>query len=199
MSEELENSQGGNPPAESKRRFGRGIYDRKDVPIRLLDGLIAGIIVVIIIMIIIFTLTGGYTVSFDTGGGTEIAPQKLRYGNLVSEPEEPVRPGYVFEGWYYEGEPETVWDFSQKKVGGELTLIAIWKPAQITVKFDVDGGSLKAGEESVQVTYQEKYGELPVPVKEGKTFDGWEYSGQKITGESTVTMPGEHVLTAMWK
>ena len=35
--------------------------------------------------------------------------------------------------------------------------------------------------------------------KEGKTFAGWEDSGQMITADTVVQMTGEHVLTAIWK
>ena len=50
-----------------------------------------------------------------------------------------------------------------------------------------------------QVTFGETYGTLPEPVKEGRTFAGWEYSGQTITADTVVQMTGEHVLTAIWK
>ena len=48
------------------------------------------------------------------------------------------------------------------------------------------------------MTYGEAYGELPVPEKEGFLFDGWVYSGAVIKADTTVTMTGEHVLTARW-
>lgn len=181
------------------RRFGRGIYDSKDVPIRLLDGFIAGIIVIIVVMVIVFALNGGYTVSFDTQGGTEIAAQKLRYGNFVEEPEIPIRQGYEFDGWYYQEEPDSTWRFGIDKVGGDITLAARWIPAKVTVKFDADGGRMPEAVESVQVMYQGNYGELPVPEKDGFQFAGWKYSGEEITEDSIVMMPGEHVLTAIWK
>lgn len=196
--EKEESGTGTGNSGEKKRRFGRGIYDSKDVPIRWLDRLIIVIIAVIAVMVIVFAINGGYTISFDTKGGTEVAAQKLRYGNFVTEPEVPVRPGYTFGGWYYEQNPDINWDFATNKVGGDMTLIAIWNPAEITVKFDPDGGSLKEQADSIKVTWQDKYGELPVPEKEGKTFAGWEYSGEIITADSTVAMPGEHVLTATW-
>lgn len=186
-------------PAVRKRRFGRGIYDRKDVPIRLLDGFIAGIIAIIAVMILLFTINGGYMVTFDTGGDTQIPSQKLRYGQYVLEPETPVKPGYDFAGWYYEADTGNSWNFATSKVGGDMTLIARWEPAQITVKFDSDGGILTEGSESMQVTYMQPYGKLPVPEKDGAVFDGWVYSGEIITEDSSVAMPGEHVLTARWK
>ncbi len=197
--EEGKNIQGAGSVSGRPRRFGRGIYEKTDVPIRLLDGFIAGIIVIIVAMVIVFAIIGGYTVRFDTSGGTEIASQKLRYGSYVDEPEEPVRQGYEFAGWYYEGHEEETWDFAINKVGGDLTLIARWEPAKVTVKFDPDGGQMPEGMEWMQVIYQETYGELPVPRKEGSRFAGWIYGGEEITADSTVAMPGEHVLTALWE
>jgi len=199
IEERDESTQGAESASGRPRRFGRGIYDKTDTPIRLLDGFIAGIIIIIVVMVAVFALFGGFTVSFETSGGTEIASKKLRYGNYVAEPEEPVRQGYTFAGWYYEGHEKETWDFSVGTVGGDLELIARWEPAQITVKFDTDGGQMPDGLESMQVTYQEAYWELPVPQKEGCQFAGWTYSGEEITAESVVTMPGEHVLTALWE
>lgn len=196
---ENESNQGAGSASGRPRRFGRGIYDKTDTPIRLLDGFIAGLIVVIVAMVLLFAVFRGFTVSFETSGGTEIASQKLRHGNRVEEPEEPVRQGYDFAGWYYEGHEDETWDFTVNTVGSDLTLIARWEPAKITVKFDADGGRMPEGLESIEVTYQEDYGELPVPVKEGSRFAGWVYSGEEITADSIVAMPGEHVLTALWE
>ena len=165
---------------EKKKWFGRGIYDKKDAPIRILDKLILGAVALVIILIFWFAVHGGYTVSFDTDGGSEVAEQRLEYGDLVAEPEE--------------------WSFAETKVTSDQTLYAVWEPAQVTVKFDLDGGACE-GSASVPdktVVYGETYGELPVPEKEGCRFDGWVYSGNIITADTQVTMTGEHVLTARW-
>ena len=177
--------------------FGRGIYGSKDVPIRILDGLIGVLIVVIVGMIIFFAVRGGFNIVYDTDGGSEVSARKVRYGEFLTEPETPYKPGYTFDGWYTEKEGETVlWYFQSEKVTGDMTLTAHWVPAQFTVKFDygADGSTV----ESKQVTFGETYGELPTPVKEGSTFGGWEYSGQIITADTVVQMTGEHVLTATW-
>ena len=120
--------------------FGRGIYGSKDVPIRILDGLIGVLIVVIVGMIIFFAVRGGFNIVYDTGGGSEVAARKVRYGEFLTEPETPYKPGYTFDGWYTEKEGETVlWYFQSEKVTGDMTLTAHWVPAQFTVKFDYDG------------------------------------------------------------
>ena len=178
--------------------FGRGIYGSKDVPIRVLDGLICTLVITVLCMIVYFTINGGFTVSFDTGGGSEVETQKLRHGEFVQEPEIPYKPGYEFAGWYAsDGDMEFLWDFSSRQVTGDVKLQAHWTPAAITVKFDAGSGIGQI--EDKQVVFGETYGELPVPAMDGKTFAGWEYSGNVITEDTVVQMTGEHVLTAIWK
>ncbi|MGM9613230.1 MAG: S-layer homology domain-containing protein [Butyricicoccus sp.] len=41
------------------------------------------------------------TVTFDTAGGTEIPPQKVKFAWYVKDPEAPTRDGYLFTGWNY--------------------------------------------------------------------------------------------------
>ena len=188
--------------AEDKKWFGRGIYGSKDVPIRILDGFIIGAICFVVILVFWFATHGGYNVTFDTEGGSEIAAQRLKHGELAKEPEIPLKPGYTFCGWIT-SEDESLakeWNFATDKVENDMTLYAVWMPAEVMVKFDLDGGNLD--EETYipdkAVTYGEVYGELPVPEKEGFLFDGWVYSGAVIKADTTVTMTGEHVLTARW-
>lgn len=188
---------------KSRRWFQRGVYGSKSVPIRILDGLIIGAISAIIILIIVFALNGGYHVYFETNGGSEVVSQNLRYGTLAQEPEAPQKPGYEFVRWM-NSEDESLaeeWNFSEDKVEGDVTLYAVWKPAQITVKFDFNGGNV-AGDSQIAgqtVTFEEAYGELPVPARTGYEFDGWEYSGNIIESDTIVVTSGEHVLTARWR
>lgn len=187
-------------PMIKKRWFGRGIYGSKDVPIRVLDGFIGAAILAIAAMIVFFTIKGGFWVTFDSQGGSEVEKQKVKHGELIEEPQTPVKPGYVFEGWQDE-EENLDWDFRNFMVESDMTLTAKWAPAEILVKFDLDGGSLveNTEEETKKVTFGEKYGRLPIPEKEGYTFAGWFYSGSEITEDTQVLTSGEHILTAQWK
>lgn len=128
-------------PMVRKRLFGRGVYGSKDVPIRLLDKLIAGAIVLTVVLIIYSAINGGFHVRFDTDGGSAVAEQKLRYGETVAEPAAPEKPGYVFSGWRIK-DTETGWNFELDTVTGSMTLVAQWKPAEIRVKLDLAGGEL---------------------------------------------------------
>ena len=156
--------------AEDKKWFGRGIYGSKDVPIRILDGFIIGAICFVVILVFWFATHGGYNVTFDTEGGSEIAAQRLKHGELAKEPETPLKPGYTFRGWIT-SEDESLakeWNFATDKVENDMTLYAVWTPAEVTVKFDLDGGKTD-GETFIPdktVTYGEAYGELPVPERQ---------------------------------
>lgn len=188
--------------AEKKKWFGRGVYGSKDVPIRILDGFILGALAVVLLLVFWFATHGGYVVTFDTDGGSAVEKQTLKHGELVMEPEAPVKPGYNLTGWITSLDPSlaTTWNFKEDMVENDMTLYAVWEPAEITVKFDLDGGEVNdsASVPDQTVIYGEAYGELPEPVKEGCRFDGWIYSGNVITKDTPVTMTGEHVLKARW-
>ena len=69
----------------------------------------------------------GYMVDFDARGGTVVESQKRMYGDLVAAPEEPVREGSVFEGWYTDENLTIPWDLSKDTVTGPMTLYAKWR------------------------------------------------------------------------
>lgn len=187
---------------EGKRLFAPEFFKGRNIPVHLLDGLILGLLLTVVLLVIISSVNGGYTISFDTDGGTDTVSQKLHYGMLIEEPEVPQKPGYTFAGWKTSLDESLAeeWDFSEDSVEGDLTLYAVWVPAEITVKFDLAGGNWGGKEviPDMQILFGEAYGALPVPVKEGYQFDGWIYSGNIISSDTLVGTSGEHVLTARW-
>ena len=98
MEEQKEINKETNNPS-GKKWFGRGVYGSKDVPIRVLDGLIIGAVVTVIVLTVLFTINGGFYITFDTDGGSQVAEQKRRYGEKIREPECPFKAGYDFKGW----------------------------------------------------------------------------------------------------
>ena len=123
-----------------------------------------------------------YTITFDTAGGSEIAPITQDYGTVITVPEAPTREGYTFIGWDKEI-PTTM-------PAENMTATAQWEINQYTITFDTNGGS-----EIAPIT--QDYGTAITapddPTREGYTFIGW---GREIP----TTMPAENItLKAKWK
>ena len=69
----------------------------------------------------------------------------------------------------------------------------------VKVTFDANGGSVAA--ESKRVTCGAAYGQLPTPIRDLYSFDGWftaAEGGAEITANATVTQERDHVLYAHW-
>lgn len=71
-------------------------------------------------------LSSECTVRFETNGGSSIDPVTAIYGELLTRPEDPVRPGKHLEGWYKDIHLTEEWDFSTDTVKGNMTLYARW-------------------------------------------------------------------------
>ena len=69
------------------------------------------------------------TVTFDSNGGSAVNEIKVKKGDTLTLPEEPVKDGYVFCGWNTSPEAEA-WvdtiDFSMYRIDADVTLHAIW-------------------------------------------------------------------------
>ena len=130
-----------------------------------------------------------YTVSFDSDGGSAVTGQSVAYQDLASEPADPTRTGYDFQGWFLGG---SAYDFSTP-VTGALTLTAHWAKQVYTVSFDPKGGSAVA---SQSVAYQDRAGRPANPARTGYVFQGW-YLGTAAYDFATPVM-GSLTLTASW-
>ena len=66
-----------------------------------------------------------YTIKFNTNGGNTISAQKVDKGGVATEPEAPVKEGYIFEGWYKDAEFKNAYVFGSV-VKSSITLYAKW-------------------------------------------------------------------------
>lgn len=108
---------------KAKRDYGLGIYgSKKRVNVKLVDAMIGCMVVAVIVCILLFSRSPGYRVHFDTAGASEIEDQLLRYDEKIVQPEDPQKPGYVFEGWYLSNGHR--WDFETDLVGNDMVLTA---------------------------------------------------------------------------
>lgn len=67
-----------------------------------------------------------YSVTFDSQGGSAVRSVKVVEGGLIERPADPVRDGYVFDGWRAQNSD---WSFGSDKVYADVTLRAVWVSA----------------------------------------------------------------------
>lgn len=105
----------------------RGLYRNVKISVKALDKIIIGGIIVLVVLILYGIANNGYTVTFDSRGGTDVPSQELMYGDLVEEPDPPTREGYTFAGWYSDENCRYQWDMDTNQVSQSMTLYAAWE------------------------------------------------------------------------
>ena len=135
-----------------------------------------------------------YVVKFNSNGGSTVESQKINYGHLVSRPYDPTKTGYLFDGWYLNGE---LFPFNSYQVFDSITLVAHWKKNTLNVTLNSNGGEIPYNTKSV--VYGSSY-ELPVPIKENYIFEGWYRNDTDlcpISGNWDFSVD-DVILTAKW-
>lgn len=68
----------------------------------------------------------GYTVAFDTRGGSTVPSAMTAQNKTMVAPANPERSGYTFAGWYKDAACTQAWDFAKDVVTANMTLYAKW-------------------------------------------------------------------------
>lgn len=145
-----------------------------------------------------------YAVNYDTDGGT---PKRIPSLNGLTwdtadliPAEEPVRPGYTFQGWIvieggknfniqlrslmarvlpdgYVESTDTYGDLAYDDSTRVLKLLADWEANEYTVRYDTNGGTPESLPSRQKVTWDD-FGLLPVDevTREGYEIGGWKVS-----------------------
>ena len=149
-----------------------------------------------------------YTIKFDgNGNGDSVTripdTQKKEYGETINlNLKTPSRNGYQFKGWTADiNGSGTVYSNSNREFSEnrDVTLYAQWAGIESTVTFDANGGTVS--EKTKRVTYGSQYGALPVPKRNGYSFQGWftkNSGGEQITETTTVSTTNVSTLYAHW-
>ncbi|KMQ50417.1 hypothetical protein CHISP_2664 [Chitinispirillum alkaliphilum] len=148
-----------------------------------------------------------FTVTFQSNDGSAVDGIEVEGGETVSEPEEPTRDGYTFDGWYADEELTELWDFSQSTVSEDITLYAKWTPIPVfTLTYHSNGND--GGTAPTTASYEEGQ-EVTVSgpgslYLTGYTFSGWntqaDGQGDAYDVGDTFEMGSENMeLYAQWE
>ncbi|EAG8560164.1 LPXTG cell wall anchor domain-containing protein [Listeria monocytogenes] len=135
-----------------------------------------------------FTMNN-YTATFNNDGTT--TTQTVDYQEVLTEPTEPAKDGYTFDGWYDAQTGGNKWNFATNKMpANNITLYARYSVKSYTATFDKEGTTT-----TQTANYDSLLTEPAAPTKDGYTFDGWydaETGGNKWNF-ATNKMPAKNV------
>jgi len=151
-----------------------------------------------------------FDVTFDANGGyfgvssvVQWAEQQITDMGYVLPNQNPVRPGYAFDGWWTEPTAGAQVKYSTQVTATKAhVLYAHWRLLGnlITATFNANGGTVVVPGSHNYVAGQ-TFGELPVPSRRGYAFCGWwtEASGGERITEGTSVPAADIELFAHWE
>ena len=116
-----------------------------------------------------------YTVTFDTQGGSYIFPKKVNSGDVVARPQDPVKKGYTFDGWYFPTESQEEEYYFSVGVTSDITLKAHWLVNSYKIVFDKNDAKNNTGTmKELECEYDKEYNlTANTFTNTGYSFRGW--------------------------
>ena len=133
-----------------------------------------------------------YTITFNTAGGSVIAPITQDYATAVVAPANPTRDGYTFAGWDK--------DIPTNIPAENVTITATWTPVNYTISYELDGGNVD-GVNPTSYTIESAPITLINPTKDGYDFAGWTGTGLDAATKTVIIATGNtgnRSYTATW-
>ncbi len=138
-----------------------------------------------------------YTVTFDTYGGTPLAPQIVLDGRLLILAEQPTNDDLTLEGWFSDAERTMQFDIATTVITSDLTLYASWEKKHTVSLYSNNGTAMS----SISVTEATYMSPLADPVRTGHTFRGWYTDDETFTQAfnlASTPITGDISLYAKW-
>ncbi len=76
-----------------------------------------------------------YVISFESNGGSTVAPIVLKEGTTATMPKNPTKEGYVFDGWYLDSALTESFAGTSHGISSNITLYAKWVKAPCEHEF----------------------------------------------------------------
>lgn len=113
--------------AQNVRRTG-GLYAKINMSLKSANIMVASLTAALIAAMVFVVSHNGFTVKFDTDGGSYIEPVKAMHSDTLTV-ENPVKEGWLFTGWYTDRDCTQKWNTDSDTVSGSMTLYAGWEKA----------------------------------------------------------------------
>ena len=136
------------------------------------------------------------TIGFESNGGSKVESIIGEAGEIVTKPNDPVRTGYEFAGWYSDIQLVTPYEFTVIPEEG-IVVYAKWIPIIYQIKYVRNTFDYI---EDIEIRYNDLIPTLPSLIREGYIFAGW-YLDAEYTQRFTLTrMPAYDItLHAKWE
>lgn len=134
-------------------------------------------------------------IQFESNGGSEVVAQDIECGSYLNRPDNPVKQGFSFEGWYYN---DIGFDFKNTIINEDIILTAKWKTdfgsEIVKVVFDSTGGS---NVETIEVLRGNILVPPISPIREGYVFTYWYFNNNRF--DFSTPIDNDIVLKAGWQ
>ena len=113
-----------------KQKNTGGLYSRVKMSLKTANIMVTVFILLLVAATVFIVSHNGFTVSFDTNGGSHIESVKVMHSETVQLKENPVKEGYVFTGWYTDRDCTDSFDITTDTVTTSMTLYAGWEKSE---------------------------------------------------------------------
>lgn len=168
--------------------------------------------IIIIVTIIFIPLTvkalesdKEFNIYFNTNGGSNIDTQIVLENNTISKPNDPIKDGYIFDGWYIDSTFNNKYDFNTI-INDNITLYAKWIES-IKITYDLNGGiptnnyqdTVIIPKSNNKIIINDLINDLCNTPK-GYAFIGLEVNGQKYNINNTkyITLTNDSYIRFLW-